>query len=297
MLSGDRKSLEGGLIEALKAGKPPRRRWLRRLPRVLAVAVAAAFGIWAMTLLLPHWLEYRESQAAPASAATPASSTTVIARNAETSVLGTSASASAEAQALLLVSTSVGSTPSESTAMLGTDIRNPQTYAVGSVLANGAVISEIHADRVVLELEGRKATLAMRGGPAAPETKRDRSASSGHSNIAATIGGPRSMNRSLARTPSSRDDFSQIMRSQLVFEHDKVAGLLVLAGTRSDALDELGLRAGDIIRSIEGKPVEGAAALQLIDDAVTAGEPIVVGVEREGTLTSMMLDGARLSDS
>jgi hypothetical protein len=70
--------------------------------------------------------------------------------DAATSLLGTASSISPDELTLVLVATSPGRTPRDGTASLGTDPRNPQTYAAGASLVNGAVLAEIHADHVVL---------------------------------------------------------------------------------------------------------------------------------------------------
>jgi type II secretory pathway component PulC len=262
----------------------------------------------------PEWVAYRDKQPpkpdAPVLTATPATPAPIIAPDVTTSVLGTEASASEEPQQLILVSTSVGANRLDSTASLGTDARNPQTYALGAILSNGATISEIHADRIVLSLGGKRTTLAADPAAAGRAAMHDTLAQSksasptvlaslntpANSSAATTIGGPDAVKRPVDRVPSSRDEFADIMRSQVVFERDKVAGFQIFAGNRAGALGQLGLQEGDIVRSVEGKPVVGESAMQAIDDAVSTGASIVVGVERDGSLLSVSLDGGQLTD-
>ena len=316
MENNDIRSAEREVIATLSNGQPPKpARWKRWMTRGIGPIVALGLGGWIAVTMWPHWVEYRDRQPpkpdAPSLTAAPALPAAAPAPDVTTSVLGTSASASAEAQQLVLVATSPARNASDSTAMLGTDPRNPQTYAQGSTLANGAVISEIHADRIVLVLKGRRSTLAVDRNAASRLAMRDTLAQSNKASPtvleslatpagadpAMIVGGPNAVKRPLDRASSSRDDFSQIMRSQPVFERDKFAGLQIIAGTRPAALAVLGLKEGDIVRTVEGKPVEGEAAWQAIDDAVTTGSSIVVGVERDGNLMSVSLDGAQLAES
>jgi general secretion pathway protein C len=231
--------------------------------------------------------------------------------DAKISVLGTDSSVSEKPLQLVLVSTTVGSTPSESTAALGTDPRNPQTYAVGSVLVNGAVIKEIQPDHIVLEENGRRTSVAVDHGVSArlavkdsllhskhvsPTVLASLSEAPGHKS-ALTVGGKASDSESVGRPRGLGGDFSQILRSQLVFERDKVAGFQIFAGSRRSALSQLGLKEGDIVRTIDGRPIEGADAWLTIGNAVSSGSSIVVGIERDGSLLPIMLDGAVLDGS
>jgi type II secretory pathway component PulC len=316
MANDDIRSAEQEVLATLKTGQSPKpARWRRWIFRVIAPVVALGLGGWIAVMMWPHWVNYRDRQPpkpdAPSLTAAPAVPAAAPAPDVATSLLGTSASASEEAQQLVLVATNPARIAADSTAMLGTDPRNPQTYAQGSTLANGAVISEIHADRIVLVLKGRRSTLKVDGNAASRMAMRDTLAQSNKASPtvleslaapagadpATTIGGPNAVKRPLDRTSTSRDDFSQIMRSQPVFERDKFAGLQIIAGTRPASLTILGLKEGDIVRTVEGKPVEGEAAWQAIDDAVTTGSSILVGVERDGSLMSVSLDGARLAES
>jgi hypothetical protein len=59
---------------------------------------------------------------------------------------------------------------SDSTATLGTDARNPQVYGGGATLSDGARITDVQPDHVVLSRDGSHSTLrvdpdAGRGAP------------------------------------------------------------------------------------------------------------------------------------
>jgi general secretion pathway protein C len=208
-------------------------------------------------------------------------------------LLGTDSSISPEALELVLVATSPGRTPREGTALLGTDPRNPQTYAAGASLVNGAVLTEIHPDHVVLELDGKVAVLAIGGKTIA---RRLAQLVTSSDQTALTVGGAEVVARPLDNFPSSREDLSEIIRPEPFYERDEFAGIKVLAGRNSARLEALGLKPGDIIRTIEGKPLKSVdGAWQKIDDALSTGSSIVVSIERDGNLTSMYLDGSKLA--
>jgi hypothetical protein len=282
------------------------------LIRTASIGAALVIGGWAFTLLWPHWIAYRDkTPAAPdtlSESAAPEIAPPAYAADTKLSVLGTDSSISDKPLQLILVSTSPGRSEHEGTARLGTDPRNPQTYGVGSVLANGSRISEIHTDRIVLIHQGRRVTLRVDSNAAtrlamhdtlaasngASQTVLDSLRPAASADPATLVGGARGQTSD--RGPTSRDDLSVILRAQPVFDRDKYSGLKIFAGTRASALGELGLKEGDIVRTVAGKPVEGESAWQVIDDAVTTATPILIGVERDGSLITVSLDSAQLVD-
>jgi type II secretory pathway component PulC len=285
-----------------------------RKPRRIGTAIAALLfvgvGAWIGAQLWPHWAEYRDRQPPKPDVASSKQPVIVApaAPDTTTSLLGTDASISDKPLQLVLVGTAPGRTLADSTATLGTDPRNPQTYAGGAILANGARIDDIQADRIVLRLDGRRETLMVdREAPARTAMSsvvNGQRAKAGYPILtpttaegragATSIGGPRA--KHLDRVSSSREDLSDVVRPVPVFENDKFAGLKILPGTNSSRLAVLGLESGDIVRSVEGKLIESDAAWQSIDDALSSGGSIVVGIERNGALTSISLDGARLAE-
>ncbi len=207
-------------------------------------------------------------------------------------LLGTDSSVSSREMQLVLVATAPGRTLREGTATLGVDPRNPQTYAAGARLVNGAVIEEIHADHVVLELNGVRSRLSI-----GQKSVFERFTSSTRETDATTVGGL-ATRQPLETVASSREDLSEIIRPEPVFDDQGFSGLRILPGRHRQKLDALGLKPGDIVRTIDGRPLKSAdAAWQLLDDTLSTGSSIVVSVEREGTLNSMILDGSRIAES
>jgi hypothetical protein len=207
-------------------------------------------------------------------------------------LLGTDSSVSSREMQLILVATAPGRTPKEGTATLGTNPRNPQTYAAGAQLVNGAVIEEIYHEHVVLELNGIRSQLTV-GQKSLFQRLTSRTPETG----ATTVGGAVA-HQPLETVASSREDLSEIIRPEPVFDDRGFVGLRILAGRYSHKLDALGLKSGDIVRTIEGKPLKSAdSAWQTIDDALSTGSSIVVSIEREGTLSSVILDGSQIIES
>jgi hypothetical protein len=212
-----------------------------------------------------------------------------------TSLLGTDSSISPSERSLVLVATAPGRNPGTGTASLGTDPRNPQTYAAGARLANGAVLQEIYSDYVVLDRDGKQSLLLKAG--VKPRVAR-RHQHIGTDSSVLSVGGEESVNQPLERVASSREDLSEIIRAEPFFERDEYAGLKILPGIHGGRLEQLDLQPGDIVRTIEGRRTKSAdEAWQSLDDAISTGTPIVVGIERDGSMMSISIDGSRLAST
>ncbi len=264
--------------------KPAR---LRSAAIAMAVLVTIAIAGWLgsklwMTTDDPSGKVVDMAQGALPAPATVAPSVPI---DPQVALLGTDSSISPNSLQLVLVATSPGRHAREGTASLGTDPRNPQTYAAGATVVNGAVLAEIHRDHVVLELDGKRSVLAIGAQRAAPSDS-----------PALMVGGAEVVTRPLDTFPSSREDLSEIIRPEPFYEREEFAGIKVLPGRNSSRLDVLGLKTGDIIRTIEGKPMRSVdAGWQLLDDALSTASSIVVSIERDGNLMSIYLDGSKLA--
>jgi hypothetical protein len=213
----------------------------------------------------------------------------------EISLLGTDSSISPVERSLVLVATAPEGNPGSGTASLGTDPRNPQTYAAGARLANGAVLQEIYSDYVVLDRDGEQ-SLLLKAGAKAHVAKRHQHI--GTDSSVSSVGGEESVNQPLEKIASSREDLSEIIRVEPFFERDEYAGLKILPGIHGGRLEQLDLQPGDIVRTIEGRRAKSAdAAWQALDDAISTGTPIVVGIERDGSMMSISIDGSRLAST
>jgi hypothetical protein len=271
----------------------------KRLARALGVAAASALGVWISGEIWPHW---RDSGPTPSEAkkepGAVAPHVPISMPDKQASMLGTQASLSTKPLKLILVATSPSPRLSDSTATLGTDPRNPQTYSGGAMLSNGARIVEIHSNRIVLSIGHRRSILPIESGAAARAARNSdlaRARADPAENSAITIGAVSGREADLARASSSRPDSSEILRPQPVFENGRIAGLELLAGTNSARLVALGLEPGDIVRSVAGSPVETPSAWQELDEALSSGRSVIVGIERKGVHLSVSVDAAQPS--
>lgn len=197
--------------------------------------------------------------------------------------VGTASSISPEPLPLVLVGTIPGRNAREGSAMLGSDARNAQTFLAGALLENGARLAEIYRDRVILERNGERATLYLRGdGRARTELS-----------ALLKVGGesvqpPKKVSYSV-------DPVTDYIRAIPFYKDDVVAGFRVFPGTRSAPFNDWGLRAGDIIVSLDGSPlVDGDQATQLLS-ALAQGAALSARIMRGSDAITVSLDGSAIT--
>jgi len=143
---------------AARATVDARRSWLAR---ALGALGALTLGCWVGAQIWPQWPATKSRHPATSALAPSVVKVSVPLPPPEkqVSMLGTDASLAHGPLRLVLVATRPGRTLSDSTASLGTDARNPQTYGGGATLSNGARITDVQPDHVVLSKDGRTSTL------------------------------------------------------------------------------------------------------------------------------------------
>lgn len=202
----------------------------------------------------------------------------------EVAIRGIDSSLSPTPIPLVLVSVVPGRNAREGTAVLGPDASNPQTYAAGALLENGARLVEIYPDRVVLERKGKRVALFLNG-----KEKADVVAT----RVAelATVGGRKVV---LLSKPSSVDAVSESVRAQAAYDKGKFVGFQVYPGRSGGSFQQLGLQAGDIIQFIDGKRISSDSQWGEISGALADGALINVSITREDQLMHLTLDGLAL---
>ena len=177
--------------------------------------------------------------------------------------------------------------------------RTEDTYTVGDFIVSGAMVEEIRESEVVISRAGRREVLAMSFADMSPPASIPR--------------GPRGGRRSSARAPARsssggsgairvvNDNLRYINREMLVEEVTQSMGQLMNefnaspnvvdgkpAGVQLDALgshpviSQLGLRPGDIVKSINGIRVNSSDEAFALYERLKNSPEIRVVVERDG---------------
>jgi type II secretion system protein C len=276
-----------------------RRRRLRiRVASVLGAAILAIMALWSAGLPPSEWLVAidrwgNSRDATPAevrptvpTASAPSKDTVTTARkNSDTASQGTDSARPRTPLPLYLVATTPGRNKNEGTARIGTSLDNPQTYAGGALLVNGARLAEIHKDHVVLTRGGKSAALYVHQGD--PRADNRRSISELLS-VSAVPAAPLAVHR-------VNEGLTDYVRPSPVYDGEVLRGYQVYAGVRAGVFARLGLEPGDIITSINDAPLnEPSQSIELFMQLMR-GTAVVATVERKNTSRRITLDGALIS--
>lgn len=259
-----------------------------RTLRLLSVAGMTALvfaALWSAGLPALLWTALqsnREEQIAQPAAPAPTVSPqpAAVALSSDPTAAGGASSLAPQPQPLLLVATSPGKNKREGTAGIGVNAKSPQTYVAGAVLVNGARLTEIHADHVVLERDGERLQLFLSG------SKRNVGA--------AQLGMAGGIQQAPRREEIvlAEDHLTDVLRSMPHYDGEQLTGLQVFPGQFASAFAQLGLRAGDIVTAINGSPVAEQAAATDMLRTLTEGAAVTVSVRRGPESKVLSLDGS-----
>ncbi|MFI4913749.1 MAG: type II secretion system protein GspC [Steroidobacterales bacterium] len=175
--------------------------------------------------------------------------------------------------------------PSKGQAIIGQNPTAAKLYAVGAQIPGGARLHAVYADRVLLERNGGLETLLL------PRTQSPPPAG----------GAPSVATAQIARA-NLRDNatlFSGLVRVQPVFMQGKLSGYRIFPGPRgSSVLNQLGLRAGDLITAVNGTALDDQGRAMEIIQTLGSASTATVTVSRNGqqqevnlNLTNLAADG------
>ncbi len=162
-------------------------------------------------------------------------------------------------------------------------------YAVDDKLPGNAVLKEIHVDRIILEYRGRLETLRLPKDANTLVNNRAATSTAGRGRPAAAISAStadtgallRQYRDALTTDPQSVMD---LVRAEPVRDRatGKLKGYRIRPGRDRQLLSRFGLRAGDVVTSINGIPMDNPLkALELMRD-VSSLSQISLEVERNG---------------
>jgi len=168
-----------------------------------------------------------------------------------------------------------------------------EAYAVNSNLPGGAILREIHADRVILEYHGRLEALRLPketvGGGTDEITMRGVRALSSAPTVAVpggdTSGLLRQYRDALTNNPASVMD---LVRAEPVMDEGsgQLKGYRLGPGRDRALLSRFGLRPGDVVTSVNGVPLDNPVkALEILRDLAGASQ-VSLEVERNGVSQS-----------
>jgi general secretion pathway protein C len=164
-------------------------------------------------------------------------------------------------------------------------------YAVGDDVPGGAILKAIHADRVILERSGRFETLRLErnksGGGATSHTPPTAAAPAAASSTGGEATTLAELRNELLREPGKA---SQYVRLQPVYSDGKLQGYRLYPGANRTLFQQVGLRAGEMVTSVNGVQLDDAAkALQLLGDLREVSE-LTLTLDRGGETRTLNLN-------
>jgi hypothetical protein len=270
-----------------------------RLLSVLGTAGVATLALWSAGLPPGKWFEAlqqwtsrdgafpAETRDSVPSARTAANDDDVVATSTsiDSASHGTDSSISPRPLPLYLMVTTPGRNKNEGTARIGTSVENPQTYASGAILANGARLAEVHKDHVVLTRGGMSAELYL--------YERDPRAKQRNSDSALLMVSAEPLPP--ITVEKVNDGLTDYVRPSPVYDGEVLRGYQVYPGVRAGIFARLGLEPGDVITSINDAPLnEPSHSIELLAQLMR-GVAVVATVVRKDATRRITLDGALIS--
>lgn len=276
--------------EAAAVGRRTRVRvWTHRTAAVAGAGVVVVVALWAAGVRIPTDWSRKPPHPAAAHVVPPATVTPVIAEEPQDIILpGTDSSVSRVPLPLILAATFPGRNIREGRAAIGVNFANPQTFAAGALLSNGARLVEIHDDRVILERAGRHVTLRLSGSKDAASVALQKRAS-GDLDIA-MVGGAEVVRAEHLPRENQLTDF--LVPTPRYDASGGITGFEVYPGRNRAEFYRLGLQQGDVIEVIDGIPLNdlmvATEAFQLLRD----GYVVTAAIRRKNDRIELPLDGS-----
>jgi general secretion pathway protein C len=183
---------------------------------------------------------------------------------------------------MVLAGTIAGDDPKKGFALIGDSAATARVYAVGASLPSGVKLHEVYRDRVIIDRGGAlEALLLPRNAALLGSTPQ----------VATAPGaGPlQAAQQVLERNP---DALAEIVRAQPVgdLSSGRIRGVRVFPGRNAAAFSKLGLRAGDLVTSINGTPLDDPNRAVEIFNTLQSVPEAKVGVMRNGRPTEIMVN-------
>ena len=225
---------------------------------------------------------------------------------------GSGPGAPATTLSLILRGTFAGADPKSGIAVIADAGDGERAYRVGDEISAGVRLARVHADHVVLAHDGIEETLtlprdsnlapadAVRPTPATVTgraAQRVAAATTDSSPAQATAGAPAGREQ-VIRAPSDwqqtvaqlqQNPADLMRRVQIVpvLDGTRITGMRLAAGSDSALIGRIGLLPGDVVTSVNGRPVDSLASGQQIMASLANAASVRVTVLRNGKPTDI----------
>jgi type II secretory pathway component PulC len=184
----------------------------------------------------------------------------------------------------VLTGTLQGVTPDSGAAILGHSTTTTRFCAAGQEVAGGFRLIEVFPDRVTLERDGERVSLRLprttRGTLVGPMVQL---AAEQPAHV------PRPLEERTRERPQNETQARLELRPSLHRGAGRFDGMRVLGTGDGSNLAPYGLRRNDIIREVDGQPINNIDAQYRALDALSRGRPVDVTVQRNGNVFTLQL--------
>ena len=202
---------------------------------------------------------------------------------------------------LILRGTVAENDPKSGVAVISDPQNGERAFRVGEEVASGARLDAIYPDHVVLVHEGAEEVLNLprdrnlapgdivRPVPATASSRSNPLAAASSAPVASDaaapvqrVKAPADWQQTVARLRQNPDELAKRVQIVPVLEGGKLSGVRVSAGADAALLSQIGLRAGDVITSVNGLPVDSFARGEQILAGLKNSASVRVTVQRDG---------------
>lgn len=186
---------------------------------------------------------------------------------------------------LVLVGTIAHSNPELGYAIIGESPATAKVYAVGKTITGGTKLHSVYPDRAILDRGGKLEALllpkrfqggGMAGAAPLPGASPD-----------STLG--ERLRQIATNNPSAITD---ILRPQPVFSGGAQRGYRIYPGRNRAQFNKLGLLPGDLVKAINGTPLDDPARGMEILQTMNSSTDVTVTIERNGVDTQININNA-----
>ena len=221
---------------------------------------------------------------------------------------GSGSGSPATTLAMILRGTLADRDPAAGIAVISDSERGEQAYRAGENIAGGVKLARVYADHVVLVHEGVEETLTLTrdenlqpanivrppstNGARAARANAAADASSSpatSANSSQTTQAPADWQQTVDRLRQNPDELAKRVQIVPVLDGGRLTGVRVSAGTDMALINQMGLRAGDIVTAVNGAPVDSIARGQQIVDSLRNAASARVTVLRDGKPTDITI--------
>jgi len=176
--------------------------------------------------------------------------------------------------------------PERSTAVIQAPRQGQRSLGVGAEIVDGVTLEAVYADRVIINRRGARESLFLR-----------EEAQAGGTGLIRSIGEPVPEPEPALDSPAAEgaaqldaQALSQGLRLALARDGDRILGFRITPESRPEVLAALGLQAGDLVTTVNGRTLERPADVLDLLSGLDGAEQVRFTVLRSGEALSLEAD-------